>query len=515
MAAEAMEVLLNASTDSYDVRENDPESSTIVDMTKGTKVDKTCAIHSPIQKRKVTYLRQRSGGVATQYRHIKVDDTVKENGESSISLTKRPSMSKTRKDPKQMTKKAKGNIGSGIVKRTIDHEVSEVIMGSGADNSKIPLSLGKDALIHPKRRRTYMFTSGSSKIEFIEASKSTTLRAKTTKAKQLSTAKTVGISNPDTAGAMRMRQNSQNSSLADHEASAASSYSNPFAETLRVGLGNQLIPEKKGHDSSLMQSVPLRELNNTCPKARICTSSKTQKRALKSLGSRELSSLFRNEAFPILRSSRPRRHMSTVRVLFSQSMDKENFNSQTKILIHFGLSVATAISEATHFVAEKFARTKNMLEAIAMGIPVVTPAWLECCREASCFIDEKRYILRDIKKEKELGFSMPLSLSRAFKNPLLEGKRVLITPNAKPGKELLKSLVVAAHGKLLERITMSKTKNKSFVGAFVISCEEDYSICVPFIKNGLEVFESELVLNGIVTQKLEFERYRLFHNKTV
>jgi hypothetical protein len=172
--------------------------------------------------------------------------------------------------------------------------------------------------------------------------------------------------------------------------------------------------------------------------------------------------------------------------------------------------VATTISEATHFVAEKFARTRNMLEAIATGIPVVTPAWLECCREARSFIDEKRYILRDIKKEKELGFSMPVSLSRACKKPLLEGRRVLITPNAKPSKELLKSLVVTAHGKVLERNAMSKMKNRSLMGAFVISCEQDYKICVPFIKNGFEVFESELVLNGIVTQKLEFERYRLF-----
>jgi uncharacterized metal-binding protein len=57
---------------------------------------------------------------------------------------------------------------------------------------------------------------------------------------------------------------------------------------------------------------------------------------------------------------------------------------------------------------------------------------------------------------------------------------------------------------------MSKMKNRSLMGAFVISCEQDYKICVPFIKNGFEVFESELVLNGIVTQKLEFERYRLF-----
>jgi hypothetical protein len=89
-------------------------------------------------------------------------------------------------------------------------------------------------------------------------------------------------------------------------------------------------------------------------------------------------------------------------------------------LIHFGLPVVTTISEATHFVAEKFARTRNMLEAIATGIPVVTPSWLECCDEARCFIDEKKYILRDLKKEKELHFSMPVSLSRACKSPLLE-----------------------------------------------------------------------------------------------
>lgn len=87
---------------------------------------------------------------------------------------------------------------------------------------------------------------------------------------------------------------------------------------------------------------------------------------------------------------------------------------------HFGLPVATTISEATHFVAEKFARTRNMLEAIAMGIPIVTPAWLECCAEARCLIDEKKYIMRDMKKEKELGFSMPVSLGIACKKPLLQ-----------------------------------------------------------------------------------------------
>jgi hypothetical protein len=63
-----------------------------------------------------------------------------------------------------------------------------------------------------------------------------------------------------------------------------------------------------------------------------------------------------------------------------------------------------------------------MLEAIASGKPVVTHLWLESCGQASCFIDEKNYILRDAKKEKEFGFSMPVSLARASQHPLLKVK---------------------------------------------------------------------------------------------
>lgn len=61
-----------------------------------------------------------------------------------------------------------------------------------------------------------------------------------------------------------------------------------------------------------------------------------------------------------------------------------------------------------------------MLEAIALGKPVVTHLWLESCGEASCLIDEKNYILRDGKKEKEMGFSMPVSFARANQHPLLK-----------------------------------------------------------------------------------------------
>lgn len=61
-----------------------------------------------------------------------------------------------------------------------------------------------------------------------------------------------------------------------------------------------------------------------------------------------------------------------------------------------------------------------MMETIALGKPVVTHLWLESCRQASCLIDEKNYILRDAKKEREIGFSMPVTYARASQRPLLK-----------------------------------------------------------------------------------------------
>ena len=61
-----------------------------------------------------------------------------------------------------------------------------------------------------------------------------------------------------------------------------------------------------------------------------------------------------------------------------------------------------------------------MLEAMALGKLVVTHLWLESCGLASCFIDEKNYILRDVRKEKEIGFTMHISLARAKQQPLLK-----------------------------------------------------------------------------------------------
>ncbi|XP_015168717.1 uncharacterized protein [Solanum tuberosum] len=212
-----------------------------------------------------------------------------------------------------------------------------------------------------------------------------------------------------------------------------------------------------------------------------------------------------------LKDSRKRREMTNVRVLFSQHLDPDIIKQQKKILARLGASSVSSMSDATHFMADEFVRTRNMLEAIAAGKPVVTHLWLESCGQASCLIDEKNYILRDTRKEKEFGFSMPVSLARACQHPILQGYKVFITPNTKPSKEILASLVKAVHGLAVERLCRSAMKEEVIPdNLLVLSCEEDYEVCIPFLEKGSTVYSSELLLNGIVTQRLDFDRYHLF-----
>ncbi|XP_019164353.1 PREDICTED: uncharacterized protein LOC109160507 isoform X2 [Ipomoea nil] len=203
------------------------------------------------------------------------------------------------------------------------------------------------------------------------------------------------------------------------------------------------------------------------------------------------------------KDSRRGKGHANVRVLLSQNLDENIIRRQKKIVARLGFSIASCCSDASHFVADKFLRTKNMLEAIAIGIPVVTHLWLESCGQASSFIDEKLFILRDDKKEKEIGFSLPVSLALSRQRPLLRDHRVFITPNVKPSKDMIRSLVSAVQGQVVAETEDITTQGE----IIVVSSEEDYTTCEPLLK---KVYSSELLLNGIVTQRLEYDRHQLF-----
>ncbi|VFQ59646.1 unnamed protein product [Cuscuta campestris] len=237
--------------------------------------------------------------------------------------------------------------------------------------------------------------------------------------------------------------------------------------------------------------------------------SKHGRRLSRTFLTKELAKLGHRESLPdfMPRNSRRKGH-TNVKVLLSQGLDKRTIKRQKKIVARLGFSVASCCSDASHFVADKFLRTKNMLEAMAIGIPVVTHLWLESCGQANSFINEKMFILRDYKKEREIGFSMPDSLAFSRQHPLLRDHKVFITPNVKPSRCTIQSLVTAVQGQ-----EVAETKDVTTQGGtLVLSSEEDFAACAPFLKKGIAVYSSELLLNGIVTQKLEYERYRLFNN---
>ncbi|KAM7260379.1 hypothetical protein ACFE04_016120 [Oxalis oulophora] len=151
-----------------------------------------------------------------------------------------------------------------------------------------------------------------------------------------------------------------------------------------------------------------------------------------------------------LKDSRKRRDMGSVYVLFSQHLDDDIVKQQKKILIRAGGFVVSSILDATHFVTDSF-------------------------------------------------------------QPLLVGRRVLVTPNTKPGVDTISSLVKAVGGQAMERTVRSTFKDvKLLDDLLILSCEEDYAMCEPLLENGAAVYSSELLLNGIVTQKLDYARYRLF-----
>ncbi|KAI3449554.1 hypothetical protein Pfo_006219 [Paulownia fortunei] len=232
---------------------------------------------------------------------------------------------------------------------------------------------------------------------------------------------------------------------------------------------------------------------------------------------KELMRLGYTESLPdfLPKDSRRRRAMETVCILFSQNLETSIIKQQRKIVARLGFSIASCCSDATHFVTDRFVRTRNMLESIAFGKPVVTHLWLENCEQAGYVIEEKSYILRDEKKEKEIGFKMPVSLTRASQHPLLKDRRVLITPNVKPGIDVINGLVKAVHGQAVQSMLNANTKDKVIPDdLLILSCEEDYTICLPFLEKGASIYNSELLLNGIVTQKLEYERYKLFKDFT-
>lgn len=221
------------------------------------------------------------------------------------------------------------------------------------------------------------------------------------------------------------------------------------------------------------------------------------------------------DSSPLVEEGRRRkREPGCIRVLFSHSLPEETTKQQKKILAKLGGHVATLVSHCTHFVCNGFVRTQNMLISMAAGKVVVTPLWLESCGQAHYFVDAKKYILQDEKKEKEVGFSMHSSLAAARRKPLMKGVKVLVSPSTIPESKAMKEIIESAGGQALQKASnfLKPDANQNNTLSIIIASDKDYEFCLQFLDKGFKVYSTELILHGIVTQNLDFSRNRLFED---
>ncbi|CAM6087659.1 unnamed protein product [Calypogeia fissa] len=212
-------------------------------------------------------------------------------------------------------------------------------------------------------------------------------------------------------------------------------------------------------------------------------------------------------------SFKRRKRTGTISVLLSHGLNEDTIKQQKKIVAKLGGRVATSASECSHFVADKFVRTGNMLEAMASGKPVVNIGWLDTCSEAYRFVEEDDFILQDAKKEEEMGFSMIRTLAAARQRPLLQGIRVYITPGTSPGPDSLARIVKSAGGQVVDQYcgpAPDGEQESNF--CVVISSEEEFEDCIPLLEQGAKVYTPELILSGVTSYHLDFANDQLFRN---
>lgn len=97
--------------------------------------------------------------------------------------------------------------------------------------------------------------------------------------------------------------------------------------------------------------------------------------------------------------------------------------------------------------------------------------------------------------------SSPGSTSALF----LRGFSVFVTPSVqRPSPEALKQIIHAAGGTALSMAPIPSTSPTATT--LIVSCAEDAKMCTKLRKHGFRIYETEIILSGVLKQKLELDQ---------
>lgn len=182
-----------------------------------------------------------------------------------------------------------------------------------------------------------------------------------------------------------------------------------------------------------------------------------------------------------------------------------------KTMLGLGLKIVATVQDADVIVASKIARTEKFLLAIAKGVPIVHISWMHELFKAKKMVDPTQFELSDETNEQVFGFKLKDSLGRARSHQLLAGYSVYCLPKVEPSHDIIMRLVTGSGGQykgILDTESLANYVDEIERGGKVICFIGSDDKAVAKKLQVVDTFSTELLLTGILTQTLDFEKNR-------
>ncbi|KAK1327546.1 hypothetical protein QTO34_013048 [Cnephaeus nilssonii] len=201
-----------------------------------------------------------------------------------------------------------------------------------------------------------------------------------------------------------------------------------------------------------------------------------------------------------LRRTKPNHESTAPKVLFTGVVDARG----EQAVLALGGSLASSVAEASHLVTDRICRTVKFLCALGRGIPILSLDWLYQSRKAGCFLPPDGYVVTDPEQERNFGFSLRDSLSRARARRLLKGYEIHVTPGVQPPPPQMGEIISCCGGTVLPSMPRSYKPRR-----VVITCSQDAPRCTTPFRVGLPVVSPEFLLTGVLKQEANLEAFVL------
>ncbi|EJD50015.1 hypothetical protein AURDEDRAFT_121987 [Auricularia subglabra TFB-10046 SS5] len=175
---------------------------------------------------------------------------------------------------------------------------------------------------------------------------------------------------------------------------------------------------------------------------------------------------------------------------------------QAKRLVELGAKPAKKPEQVTHLIADQIVRTEKFLTSINYAPTIVNSNWVEESVKKRCLLPEEGYLLDHPAGAQKYGVHLreAVRLAKEHKATLLQGCTFYVTKSAVHDYDLVKAVVHSAGGKITARApSLRQAQDKN---SYVISHVDDRPMWDKLARQGVTIYTSDFLLNGVLRQML-------------